>query len=241
MRFGIPAYRLPRDVLDAEVHRILDWASHWSVNAPSPTSQTEIAERRHSTRPSSPSARRSAAAPTSRRATRPGSSTRSRCCMASRMASAPLLGRRVAVYGGGDTAMDAARTARRLGAEEAVVVYRRTRDRMPAHDFEVRGAIEEGVADEVALHGPRRAGEGALTLERMELDEQGFPQPTGELEELDADCARAGPRPGRGSVAAGARARRRDRRRRGEGGRSDDDRPCRAFRRRGHGAGASGA
>ena len=57
----------------------------------------------------------------------------------------PLLGRRVVVYGGGNTAMDAARTAKRLGAEEAIVVYRRTRDRMPAHDFEVEEAEEEGV------------------------------------------------------------------------------------------------
>ena len=50
----------------------------------------------------------------------------------------PLVGRRVAVYGGGDTAMDAARTARRLGAEEAVIVYRRTREQMPAHEEEAR-------------------------------------------------------------------------------------------------------
>jgi NADPH-dependent glutamate synthase beta subunit-like oxidoreductase len=41
-------------------------------------------------------------------------------------------GRRVVVYGGGNTAIDAARTAKRLGAEEAIIVYRRTRDRMPA-------------------------------------------------------------------------------------------------------------
>ena len=51
---------------------------------------------------------------------------------------APLLGRRVAVYGGGNTALDAARTAKRLGADEAIVVYRRTRERMPAHDEEVQ-------------------------------------------------------------------------------------------------------
>ena len=57
----------------------------------------------------------------------------------------PLLGRRVVVYGGGNTAMDAARTAKRLGAEEAIIVYRRTRDRMPAHDIEVEEALEEGV------------------------------------------------------------------------------------------------
>ena len=49
----------------------------------------------------------------------------------------PMLGRRVVVYGGGNTAVDAARTAKRLGATDAVVVYRRTRDRMPAHDSEM--------------------------------------------------------------------------------------------------------
>ena len=64
----------------------------------------------------------------------------------------PLLGRRVVVYGGGNTAMDAARTAKRLGATEAIVVYRRTRERMPAHDFEVAGGTAGGRDDEVALH-----------------------------------------------------------------------------------------
>ena len=98
----------------------------------------------------------------------------------------PLLGRRVVVYGGGNTAMDAARTARRLGAEEAIVVYRRTRERMPAHDFEVEEAIEEGVMMKW-LSTIKQADEGRLVLERMELDDSGFPQPTGETEELEAD------------------------------------------------------
>ena len=57
----------------------------------------------------------------------------------------PMLGRRVVVYGGGNTAIDVARTAKRLGATEAIIVYRRTRERMPAHDFEVEEALEEGV------------------------------------------------------------------------------------------------
>ena len=74
----------------------------------------------------------------------------------------PLLGRRVVVYGGGNTAMDAARTAKRLGATEAIVVYRRTRDRMPAHDFEVEEAERGGRADEVALDDQaRRRGQAA--------------------------------------------------------------------------------
>jgi 2-oxoacid:acceptor oxidoreductase delta subunit (pyruvate/2-ketoisovalerate family) len=97
-----------------------------------------------------------------------------------------LLGRRVAVYGGGNTALDAARTARRLGAEEAVVVYRRTRDRMPAHETEVREAEDEGVLFRW-LTTIKQVDTGALTVERMELDETGFPQPTGEVEELAAD------------------------------------------------------
>jgi 2-oxoacid:acceptor oxidoreductase delta subunit (pyruvate/2-ketoisovalerate family) len=99
----------------------------------------------------------------------------------------PLLGRRVAVYGGGDTAMDAARTAKRLGAEDAVVVYRRTREQMPAHDVEFTEAEEEGVMMRW-LSTIKRADEGRLVLERMELDETGFPQPTGELDELEADA-----------------------------------------------------
>ena len=98
----------------------------------------------------------------------------------------PLLGRRVVVYGGGNTAIDAARTAKRLGASEAIIVYRRTRERMPAHDFEVEEALEEGVLMKW-LSTIKHADEGKLVLEKMELDETGFPQPTGEFEELEAD------------------------------------------------------
>ena len=98
----------------------------------------------------------------------------------------PALGRRVVVYGGGDTAMDAARTARRLGAEDAVVVYRRTRERMPANAEEVQDAVEEGVR--LKWLSTIAGAEGdVLTIERMELDADGFPQPTGEIEELRAD------------------------------------------------------
>jgi 2-oxoacid:acceptor oxidoreductase delta subunit (pyruvate/2-ketoisovalerate family) len=101
--------------------------------------------------------------------------------------SPPMLGRRVAVYGGGNTAMDAARTARRLGAAEAVVVYRRTRDRMPAHDIEVEEALEEGVTMRW-LSTVAHADDDKLVIEKMRLDDSGFPQPTGEFEELAADC-----------------------------------------------------
>ncbi len=57
----------------------------------------------------------------------------------------PAIGRRVAVIGGGNTAMDAARTAIRLGAEKVTVVYRRSRSEMPAMPWEVAEAEEEGI------------------------------------------------------------------------------------------------
>ena len=57
----------------------------------------------------------------------------------------PMLGRRVVVYGGGNTAHDVARTAKRMGATEAIIVYRRTREKMPAHESELQEALEEGV------------------------------------------------------------------------------------------------
>ena len=97
-----------------------------------------------------------------------------------------MLGRRVVVYGGGNTAMDVARTAKRLGATEAVVVYRRNRERMPAHEFEVEEAEQEGVLMRW-LSTIKQADEGKIVIEKMELDDTGFPQPTGELEELEAD------------------------------------------------------
>ena len=55
------------------------------------------------------------------------------------------VGNRVAVVGGGNAAVDSARTALRLGAKEVIIVYRRTREEMPASDEEIEGALEEGI------------------------------------------------------------------------------------------------
>ena len=82
--------------------------------------------------------------------------------------------------------MDAARVARRLGADEALIVYRRTREQMPAHLEEAEDAEREGVRINwlrtiTAFDGPE------LQVEVMELDESGYPQPTGRFETLAAD------------------------------------------------------
>ncbi|HEY4898436.1 MAG TPA: FAD-dependent oxidoreductase, partial [Candidatus Nanopelagicaceae bacterium] len=98
----------------------------------------------------------------------------------------PMLGRKVVVYGGGNTAMDVARTAKRLGAEDAIIVYRRTRDKAPANDAEMEEALEEGILIKW-LSTVKYVGEDNLMIEKMALDETGFPQPTGEFETLEAD------------------------------------------------------
>ncbi len=99
---------------------------------------------------------------------------------------APQLGRVVAVVGGGNTAMDAARVARRLGAQEAILVYRRDRAHMRAEPYEADEAFLEGVQAKW-LTNPTRFGKEGVTIERIELGEDGSLHPTGELETLAVD------------------------------------------------------
>ncbi|MCC8022344.1 MAG: FAD-dependent oxidoreductase, partial [Clostridiales bacterium] len=80
------------------------------------------------------------------------------------------LGKKVVVVGGGNTAMDACRTAVRLGAEEVSIIYRRTRAEMPADDVEIREAEEEGVVFRY-LTNPLEFREGSVLLQKMELGE----------------------------------------------------------------------
>ncbi len=185
MRFGIPTYRLPREVLDAEIERIVAMGVTLHLDSKITNVADAMADGGFD------AAFLAVGAHIGKRAYVPAGEAARILDAVSVLrsmegADKPLLGRRVAVYGGGNTAMDVARTAKRLGATDAVVVYRRTRERMPAHDFEVEEALEEGVLMKW-LSTVKRADEGKLMLERMELDESGFPQPTGELEELEAD------------------------------------------------------
>jgi 2-oxoacid:acceptor oxidoreductase delta subunit (pyruvate/2-ketoisovalerate family) len=188
MRYGIPKYRLPRDILDAEITRVLDMGVTLELAATVTDLLAELTEGGGNF----DAAFVAVGAHIGKRAYIPAGDSAKIMDAVSLLhriedGSPPMLGRRVAVYGGGNTAMDAARTARRLGAAEAVVVYRRTRDRMPAHDIEVEEALEEGVTMRW-LSTVAHAGDGKLVIEKMRLDETGFPQPTGEFEELAADC-----------------------------------------------------
>ena len=185
MRFGIPRYRLPREVLDAEVGRILDLGVQLDLDTPVDDLAATIAEEGFD------AAFMAVGAQIGRRAYIPAGSASHVLDAVSvlhglEQGDRPMLGRRVAVYGGGNTAVDTARTAKRLGASDALVVYRRTKDRMPAHESEVREAEEEGVRFRW-LSTIEKVDQGTITVEQMELDDSGFPQPTGRTEVLDAD------------------------------------------------------
>jgi NADPH-dependent glutamate synthase beta subunit-like oxidoreductase len=185
MRYGIPAYRLPRDVLDAELDRIAALGVRFTQGH----RVTDLAAERADGRFDAVFV--AVGAHLSKRVDIPAAD-------AGRIVDAlsflrgvaegerPVIGRKVAVYGGGNTAMDAARVARRLGADETLIVYRRTRAQMPAHEEEAADAEREGVRINwlrtiTAFEGPE------LTVEAMELDSTGFPQPTGRFETLAAD------------------------------------------------------
>jgi len=109
-------------------------------------------------------------------------------------------GKRVAVIGGGNTAMDSVRTARRLGAERAMIIYRRSEAEMPARLEEVKHAKEEGV-EFLTLHNPieyiadEKGRVKQVVLQKMELgepDASGRRSPVaieGAIETIDIDMA----------------------------------------------------
>ena len=186
MRFGIPTFRLPREVLDQEIARLLATGITLRLGSPVTDLEATMREGRFD------AALLAIGAQLSHRAYVPAAQAARLVDALSLLGDAargerPDIGRRVVVYGGGNTAMDAARTARRLGADDAVVVYRRTRAQMPANETELQEALAEGVTVKW-LRTIAEVGEGTMRLEKMRLDAAGVPQPTGEFEELAGDC-----------------------------------------------------
>ncbi|MGD0691239.1 MAG: NAD(P)-binding protein [Acidimicrobiales bacterium] len=186
MRYGIPAYRLPRDVLDAEIDRVIALGVEVKLNH----TVHDIERERHDG--GFDAVYLGVGAQLAKRVAIPsGDSARILDAVSYLHQVAddnpPQLGRRVVVYGGGDTALDAARTARRLDASEAVIVYRRTREQMPAHDEELEEALKEGITVRWLSTISNFEG-GHLTVEKMRLNDEGFPEATGEYEVLGADA-----------------------------------------------------
>ena len=184
MRFGIPKYRLPRDILEAEMQRVVDLGVTVKMNSKVENILATMEEGKFD------AAFLAVGAHIGKRAMIPAGDAAKIIDAISLLRSMegedkPLLGRRVVVYGGGNTAIDVARTAKRMGAEP-LIVYRRTREKMPAHDFEVEEALQEGIMVKW-LSTIKQAHASSLTIEKMALDSKGFPQPTGEFETIEAD------------------------------------------------------
>jgi NADPH-dependent glutamate synthase beta subunit-like oxidoreductase len=185
MRVGIPKYRLPREVLDSEIARITEMGVTILLNTKVDDLAAVMAEGKFD------AAFLAVGAHVAKRAYIPAGDA---CKILDALSllrnvdlgDPPQLGRRVLVYGGGNTALDAARTAKRLGATETLIVYRRNREKMPAHNFEVEEAIAEGIQFKW-LSTIKQAGDTTFTVEKMQLDSKGFPQPTGEFETIEAD------------------------------------------------------
>ncbi|MCL2315824.1 MAG: NAD(P)-binding protein [Actinomycetia bacterium] len=186
MTYGIPEYRLPRDIVDAEIARLVRMGVTLELSTKVDdllAAQKEggfdacfvavgAGRSRHIDIPSMDADRMIDAVSFLRKATAG--------------IEKPMIGRRVVVYGAGNVAMDAARTAQRLGAEEAVIVFRWTRAEVTAHEEEFNDAVAEGV--QTNWLRAITAGDGEdITVEIMESDGKGGAVGTGKFEKLSAD------------------------------------------------------
>lgn len=186
MNFGIPAYRMPRNILQAEIKRIENFGVKIVLNY----KVQDILQEKESG--GFDAVFVAIGAHLAKKVNIPAQEASKILDAVSFLKEAdensdnkPLLGRRVAIYGGGNTAMDAARTAKRLGADEAMIIYRRDREHMPAHEFEADEALSEGVKIHW-LSTIKNMETSSITVEKMQVV-NGKAVPTGEYETLEAD------------------------------------------------------
>lgn len=186
MNFGIPAYRMPRNILQAEIKRIENFGVKIVLNY----KVADILKEKENG--GFDAVFVAIGAHIAKKVNIPAQEASKILDAVSFLKDAdensdnkPLLGRRVAIYGGGNTAMDAARTAKRLGADEAMIIYRRDREHMPAHEFEADEALSEGVKIHW-LSSIKNMETSSITVEKMQVID-GKAIPTGEYETLEAD------------------------------------------------------
>ncbi|MDH5484638.1 MAG: NAD(P)-binding protein [Gammaproteobacteria bacterium] len=187
MRYGIPSYRLPRDVLDTEVKRIEDLGVSFKYN----TRIDDVAATMKAD--GYDAAFLAVGAHIARTLDMPSDDSVTITDAVTYLndiennGKATALGKKVAVYGAGNTAMDVARSARRSGVEDVTIIYRGVRENMPAHAFEIEEAIEEGIKI-ATLRSVKEYKGGNIVLEINEADADGRTKSTGKTETLQADA-----------------------------------------------------
>ena len=196
LRTGIPAYRLPRDVLDEEIDYILGHGI--GVRAGQPLARADMLNLSREYQAVFVATGLQNVSDLDLGGGAPVKPVQGLHFLESvRRGGLRLDGQGVVVIGGGNTAMDAARSALRIGAAEVRVVYRRTRKEMPAIAEEIEQALEEGILlDELVaplrLHDP--GGGQVLSCQAMKLgppDDSGRPRPvadTGPDARFDLPC-----------------------------------------------------
>jgi NADH-quinone oxidoreductase subunit F len=181
MRVGIPRYRLPAAVLDAEIDYIRKAGVQIKTNVRVPSIDSLKSQ-------SFDAVFLATGAHAGTKMRIPGEDLPGVLDCVTLLREVTLgkkirIGKRVAVVGGGNAAMDASRTARRLGALEVTIFYRRTREEMPAADEEITEALEEGINIEFLTNPTgivKTGGSLTMTCVRMELgdiDESGRRRP----------------------------------------------------------------
>jgi formate dehydrogenase (NADP+) beta subunit len=186
MRYGIPAYRLPRDGVGKEIARIEAMGAKILMNHRVTDVLAEKAQGRFD-------------AVFLAIGTQVGNHLDVPAMDGGKMIDAislleqvekgraPKLGRVVGIVGGGNTAMDAARVAKRLGAQEAVLIFRFDKAHMEAHPYEAKEAFAEGVKIKW-LSTVKQFGQDDVLVERMEMAPDGSGcVGTGQFEKLKAD------------------------------------------------------
>ena len=183
LRVGVPEYRLPADLIQREVDDILDLGVELKLN-------TRIEDLQHLIDEGFDAVFLAVGAHEGMRMDIPGAELEGTMISIAflrdvRLGRQVKLGKKVSVIGGGDVAIDAARTALRIGAEEVTVVYRRSESEMPCRREEVHGAREEGIRFELLTnpvrilsdeHG-RMTGMECIRMELGEPDESGRRRP----------------------------------------------------------------
>ena len=185
MRWGIPAYRLPRDVVHEEIARITAMGVTITCGRKVEDVLTEKAKGGFD------AVFLAVGTQASNRLDIPAADGRNlidglTLLEGAARGRAPRLGRVVGVIGGGNTAMDVARAAKQLGAEEAVLIFRYDQPHMEALPGEAKEAFAEGVKIRW-LSVASRFGANGVTVEAVEMGPDGSTIPTGKFETLPAD------------------------------------------------------